>query len=76
MSDMVERLAKRWAYSSGRSHDGDIHGTPLDVLAQPDTRWWLNAIADELERRDTPLPLVRREMVIFYLREEARDEGD
>ena len=44
VSDVVERLAERWG---GRIDDGMDRHTHED-----DARWWLNAIADELENTE------------------------
>ncbi len=49
-SEMVERLAKKYANRGGVS--GDIHGTAIDVLARPTVCFFLNAIADELDKSE------------------------
>ena len=64
MSGLVERLVARWhkEYTGNSERD--------------EARWWLNAIADELEREDTPLAWVRRNFVIHYLRSQAKGGTD
>ena len=46
MSDMVERLAEKWDEWVSTNP-----GSPPEECPYVDARWWLNAIADEL---DTP----------------------
>lgn len=40
---MVERLAKRWP------DEWTTDTSDKDAIARSDARWWLNAIADELD---------------------------
>ncbi len=65
---MVERLAKKW--------DGKIDDGADSYVHETDARWWLNAIADELESQDGidawPYPGLSPTNVADHLRTQAK----
>lgn len=61
MSDLVERLAEKWAVNTGQAA----------TQREWDARWWLNAIADELEKEFHPGVGPSN-----WLRSQAQVEGD
>lgn len=70
MSDsLVERLAARW-------HEALLADDAMvDQSVADDVRWWLNAIADELDRADDTLPIndsVTYMDAVEFLRSQAR----
>jgi hypothetical protein len=81
MSDVAERLARKWKthYANGLGEQEVLAGDRRDA------RWWLNAIADELDRRadevadahgiDRHVHAPTFESALRYLRVQARDNG-
>ena len=65
MSDVVERLAKRWhSPLTGRGYGGrDGHA---------EARWWMNAIAEELVATGHPC----HDVAADWLRTQATKEGE
>jgi len=65
--NLVERLAKRFAEAKFQNTFGAAKDNPI---IQFETRWWLNAIADELEQdRDDC-----SQQTAHWLRAQAKEE--
>ena len=71
---MVERLAKRWDADMWGETDSHPHAREDSVA---DARWWLNAVADELEAADEIWgdSVVQRDAA-NWLRTQAREDTD
>lgn len=71
MSRLVERLVNRWLCRGPAVTHWDEERAPED------TRWWLNAIAEELEAalraRPTDVDVYDSSDVIRWLREQAKE---
>ena len=69
MSDVVERLAKRWQDAFGGQEWPEDQE---DTFARADARWWMNAIAEELIATGYPCHGVAAN----WLRTQATQEGE
>lgn len=69
-TELVERLAKRWddAFAGQEYPDDDPE---RHEVAMADARWWLNAIADELEQHGEEYP-----WAVLWLRTQAEGSSE
>ena len=68
-TDVVDRLAEKWLVGVGASQQA----------ARNQARWWLNAIADELEHEESSVDPERSgptrvSTAIKWLREQAKED--
>jgi len=76
---LVERLAEKFAAAK---HQNKWGATKYNPIIQFEVRWWLNAIADELEQHENTVKGVmhtlgleiKNEGAVTWLRSQAKEE--
>jgi len=69
---MVERLAKKFASAK---YDNRFGAVPNNPIIRFEARWWMNAIADELEKYGSCCGECGGDLSVAYdLREQAKEK--